>query len=54
MTALATIYSLSAQTSSTTSVIAPGGVNYTPYVIGGVIVVLVLLVVGMYTRKKRA
>jgi peptide/nickel transport system substrate-binding protein len=54
MTALATIYSLSAQTSSTTSVIAPGGVNYTPYVIGGVIVVVVLLALGMYTRKKRA
>jgi ABC-type transport system substrate-binding protein len=52
MTALATIYSLSAQTSTTTS-IAPSGVDYTPYVIGGVVVVIVLLAVGMYMRKKR-
>jgi len=53
MTALATIYSLSAQTSTTTS-IAPSGVDYTPYIIGGVIVVIALLAVGMYMRKKRA
>ena len=53
MTALATIYSLSAQTSTTTA-ITPSGVDYTPYLIGGVIVVIVLLAVGMYTRKKRA
>jgi peptide/nickel transport system substrate-binding protein len=54
MTALATIYSLSAQTSSTTTAITPSGVDYTPYLIGGVIVVIALLAVGMYTRKKRA
>ena len=52
MTALATIYSLGAQTSTTTS-IAPSGVDYTPYIIGGVVVVIVLLAVGMYMRKKR-
>lgn len=52
MTALATIYSLSAQTSTTTSM-APSGADYTPYIIGGVVVVIVLLAVGMYMRKKR-
>jgi peptide/nickel transport system substrate-binding protein len=52
MTALASIYSLSAQTSTTTS-ITPSGVDYTPYVIGGVIVVIVVLAVGMTMRKKR-
>ncbi len=53
MTALASIYSLSAQTSTTTTM-APSGVDYTPYIIGGVIVVVVvLLAVGMTMRKKR-
>lgn len=51
MTALASIYSLAAQTAQTT---APSAVNYTPYIIGGVILVIALLAVGMYARKKRA
>lgn len=56
MTALASIYSLSAQstTGSSTSTAAPsGGADMTPYLIGGVVVVIALLAVGLYARRKR-
>ena len=59
MTALANIYSLSAQPTTTsmssTSITAPsGGANYTPYIVGGLVVVIVLIAVGLYARRKRA
>jgi hypothetical protein len=40
-------------TTSSTSAIAPSGVDYTPYIVGA-IVVIALVAVGLYTRKKRA
>ncbi len=57
MTALASIYSLSAQSttmSSTSSTTPSGGADMTPYIAGGVIVVIALIAVGLYARRKRA
>ncbi len=54
-TALASIYSLSAQTVSTTSMtsVAPTGTPSSLYMIGGVIVIIALIAVAVYARRKR-
>ncbi len=57
MTALASIYSLSAQPtsmSSTSSITPSGGADMTPYIVGGLVVVIALIAVGLYARKRKS
>lgn len=54
MTALASIYSLSAQTmtSSTSSTSSPSGSNMIPYLVGAIIVIVLVAAVAVKVRKK--
>ncbi len=54
MTALASVYTLSAQTSTTSATAPPSGMGMTSYLIGGLVVLIVIAAGVYYARSRRA